>query len=291
MAIETTGKTIDLAISAALTQLGADRDSVTVEVLENPKTGFLGIGGTPAKVRVTRIGEEEPASPAPAAVPPKPTVRQSEKAVPAAPVKEKPLAVEKAAPAAKPELKPAAKAEPKTEPKPAKQTPPPGKPSDGDAARILKGILERMGLPNATISEIETEHHLQLNVNGANLGRLIGRRGETLDAVQRIVSAAYNRGKPERRRIVIDAEKYRAKREDALTALAVSTAEKVVRYNRDMLLEPMNAYSRHVIHTALQENPYVTTHSVGNEPQRRVIISLSGAKKKPPLRQNGEGKP
>ncbi len=258
MAIETTGKTIDIAIAAALKQLDADRDSVTVEVLENSKPGFLGIGGAPAKVRVKMIGEEDPPETAPVAK--------------AEPVKQQE--------SKKKELPKQRPAEPENTTVKANVTQ-----TQGAAAVILKGVLDRMGFQNASIEEIETDHHLQLNVTGPNLGRLIGRRGETLDAVQRIVSTAYNRGLAERRRIVIDAEKYRAKREEALIAMAVSTAEKVVKYNRDMLMEPMNAYSRHVIHTALQDNPYVTTHSVGNEPQRRVIISLSGAKKSVPPRR------
>ena len=258
MAIETTGKTIDAAIRAALEQLQTDRDSVTVEVLENPKSGFLGIGGSPARVLVKRIGEEDEAPKPPAAPPRKDT-----------PEKPKPFVK-------KPEPKPAA------EPKPA-----PSAAAQSNASAVLKGILDRMGIPGAAVAEKDGDHCLMLEISGANMGRLIGRRGETLDAVQRIVSAAANRGAADRRRIVVDAERYRAKREESLEALARGTAEKVVRYNRDMLLEPMNAYSRHVIHTALQDNPYVTTHSVGNEPQRRVIISLSGAKKTvTPRREN-----
>ncbi|MDR1669562.1 MAG: protein jag [Oscillospiraceae bacterium] len=260
MAIETTGKTIEIAIAAALRELNTDRDSVTVEVLENPKPGFLGLGGSPAKVLVKMIGEEDP-----------PQGKETPNE-PAKEAKKKPV---------KQPASPPVTAPPAANPQPAKAAASQG----GGASVILKGVLDRMGLTNASVEEIETEHHLLLNVTGQNLGRLIGRRGETLDAVQRIVSAAYNRGLPERRRIVIDAEKYRAKREEALAALAVSTAEKVVKYNRDMLLEPMNAYSRHIVHTALQDNPYVTTHSVGNEPQRRVIISLSGAKKAAPPRR------
>jgi spoIIIJ-associated protein len=256
MAIEATGKTIDSAIAAALAQLQTDRDSVTVEVLENPKSGFLGLGGTLARVKVKRLDEPDEAPVSPPEKP-KPAVKPAAKPAskPAAPVKQEPAA------------KPAA--------------------VQSGASVILKGILDRMDITGAVITETEAERGLMLEVSGANMGRLIGRRGETLDSVQRIVSAAFNRSASERRRVIIDAERYRAKREETLVALAHSTAEKAVRYNRDMLLEPMNAYSRHVIHTALQENQYVTTHSVGNEPQRRVIISLSGAKKSAaPRREN-----
>ncbi|MCL1806093.1 MAG: protein jag [Oscillospiraceae bacterium] len=249
MAIETTGKTIDAAINAALEQLGTDRDSVTVEVLENPKTGFLGLGGTPARVRVKKIGEEDDKPP----VTPL-TAKKESKAVP--------------------------KAEPKQSAPPQTKTDAPkAAAAKSNAAAVLKGILDRMGFEGTVITETESERCLLLEISGSNMGRLIGRRGDTLDSVQRIVSSSVNKGSPERRRIVVDAERYRAKREESLISMAHTTAGKVVKYNRDMLLEPMNAYSRHVIHTALQDNPYVTTHSVGNEPQRRVIISLSGAKK------------
>ncbi|MDR0293339.1 MAG: protein jag [Oscillospiraceae bacterium] len=259
MAIETTGKTIDAAIAEALRQLGTDRDSVSVEVLENPKSGFLGIGGTPARVRVKRLGEPEDAVP-----PPKPVKKEAPKPA-------------QIPPAQTASAQPPAAAPPPAPPKPSSAAP-------SGAAVILKGILDRMGIPGTSITEKDGDRALLLEISGQNMGRLIGRHGETLDAVQRIVSSAVNRGSPERRRIVVDAERYRAKREEALVALAHSTAEKAVKYNRDMLLEPMNAYSRHVIHTALQDNQYVTTHSVGNEPQRRVIISLSGAKKTAPSR-------
>jgi spoIIIJ-associated protein len=269
--IETTGKTIDAAINAALEQLGTDRDSVTVEVLENPKTGFLGLGGTPARVLVKRLDDlgEKPGSAAKSA--PKPAAKPSPKSAPKS--------------ESKPKSKPAAPAK-KKEPRVREADTGVSQPN-GDASEILKGILDRMGITGAAITQKETERGLLLEVSGSNMGRLIGKRGETLDAVQRILSSSVNKGGADWTRIIIDVEKYRAKRNESLEALARSTADKVVRYNRDMLLEPMNAYSRHVIHLTLQDNPYVTTHSVGNEPQRRVIISLSGAKKTaPPRREN-----
>jgi spoIIIJ-associated protein len=269
MSIETTGKTVNAAVNAALEQLGTDLDSVTYEILEMPKAGFLGIGSAPARVRVKRLDEpDEPvAAPFKKKEPPKP-VKKPEKPVKA----EKPPAPSKPSKPLKADAK---------EPAPSRAA------EEVSASEILKGILDRMGIPGAAIVEAETERGLLLEVSGSNMGRLIGKRGETLDAVQRIVSSAVNKGTPDRRRIIIDVEKYRAKREESLETLARNTAEKVVKYNRDMHLEPMNAYSRHVIHLALQDNPYVTTHSVGNEPRRCVIISLSGAKKTAaPRREN-----
>ena len=110
---------------------------------------------------------------------------------------------------------------------------------------------------------------------GEDLGALIGRRGETLDAVQQLTSYAVNRGQSKRVRIHVDAEGYRAKREESLVRLAKKTAAKAVKYRRNVTLEPMNAYERHVIHTALQETPDITTYSIGTEPNRRTVVAYS----------------
>ena len=110
---------------------------------------------------------------------------------------------------------------------------------------------------------------------GQNLGTLIGRRGETLDAIQQLTVYAVNRGLNKRVRIHLDAEHYRAKREESLERLANKVAAKVVKYRRNVTLEPMNAYERHVIHTALQEYPDIATYSVGTEPNRRTVVAYS----------------
>ena len=110
---------------------------------------------------------------------------------------------------------------------------------------------------------------------GEGLGALIGRRGETLDAIQQLTVYAVNRGLTKRVRIHVDAEHYRAKREESLERLAHKVAGKVVKYRRNVTLEPMNAYERHVIHTALQDVPDITTYSVGTEPNRRTVVAYS----------------
>ena len=119
------------------------------------------------------------------------------------------------------------------------------------------------------------------------MGAIIGRRGETLDAVQHLTNYAVNRGNDKRTHISVDAENYRSKREDSLVSLAEKMAAKVVKYKRSMALEPMNSYERHVIHTALQNYEGVTTASTGSEPNRRVVVSYvkPSAPAKPAVRE------
>ena len=230
-----------------------DRDDVSVEVLERAKTGFLGIGASPAKVKVTyEAPDEEPAAaePAPAA-PAAPAAKEPPRAAeaPAAPAAEKKAAV------------------------------PPAPVGDDQRAEkiyaFLTGLLAHMGadaVPSVTLGE---ENTYEVELLGEHLGSLIGRRGETLDAIQQLTNYAVNHGQSHRVRVHVDAEGYRAKREESLTRLAVKVAGKVVKYRRNVTLEPMNAYERHVIHTALQDYPDVTTYSTGTEPNRRTVVAYS----------------
>ena len=270
-----TGKTIDLAIEAALTQLGMDRDSVSVQVLAQAKSGFLGIGAQPAKVQITY----EAPDPAPRAA-----LSSASRSKPkAAPVKkpEAPKAEPKPA-APKQETKPAApKAERKHEPKKEAPKAPkepnvyaPAEPgSVGEKIEgFLKGLLEHMGskaVPHAVKGEGNTYN---VELVGEDLGYLIGRRGDTLDALQHLSNYTINRGVEGHIRINVDAEDYRAKREDSLTRYARKKAQQVLKARRRTTLEPMNAYERHVIHAALQDMDNITTHSTGTEPNRRVVI-------------------
>ena len=152
---------------------------------------------------------------------------------------------------------------------------------------FLAGLLERMGV-HAEMEITEKENgSLNVNLTGENMGAIIGRRGETLDAVQHLTNYAVNRGADKRIHISVDAENYRAKREDSLVSLAEKMAAKVIKYKRSMALEPMNSYERHVIHTALQNYEGVTTASTGAEPNRRVVVSYvkPQAKEKPAARE------
>ena len=289
--IVTTGKTIDLAVEAALAQLGLSRDEITYEVLTLPKSGFLGFGATPAKVQVTYQAPDEvkkPEAPRSALG----AASRSKPAAPAAPVKKPEEA--KAEPkkeAPKPEVK---KSEaPKVEPrKEAPKAPrPERKPEEAKAPKepkvyapaapgsveekieqFIKGLLEHMGsnaVPHAVKGEDNTYN---VELVGEDLGYLIGRRGDTLDAIQHLANYSVNRGVEGHLRINVDAEDYRAKREDSLRKYARKKAQQVLKAHRRTTLEPMNAYARHVIHAALQDMENITTYSTGTEPNRRVVI-------------------
>mgnify|MGYP002618733722 CR=1 FL=1 len=255
--IDVTGKTEEEAIRKALQQLQMDRDDVSVEILERAKSGFLGIGSSPARVRVT-YGQQEPEAPA---APVQPEKKPEKK------------------PESKPQQPKPQKAEaPKAAPKAAEAPAAPVQEScqDDNARRItefLTGLLEHMDSP-AQVQVTETEKgRYSVVLEGQKLGQLIGRRGETLDAIQQLTNYAVNRGSDKHMHISVDAESYRAKREESLVRLAEKMAAKAIKYKRSMALEPMNSYERHVIHTALQDYEGVTTSSTGTEPNRRVVVS------------------
>ena len=258
--IDVTGKTEDEAISKALEQLGLDRDDVSVEILERAKSGFLGLGSCPAKVRVSYGEEEEPV------------------VIPAAPEK-KPEQPKKPAPEKRPERKPKPEKPEKVEKAPkAAPVQDLGEEVDDEKAqairKFLTGLLAQME-SEAVIKVYQPEKgRYKVILEGQNLGALIGRRGETLDAIQQLTSYSVNRTGG-RVRIQLDAEGYREKREQSLQHLARKVAAKVVKYRRSVTLEPMNAYERHVIHTALQDYPDVTTYSTGTEPNRRTVVAYS----------------
>ena len=256
--LEMTGGSEEEAIAKALAQLNMDRDDVSVEVLERAKKGFLGIGSVPAKVKVSY---EAPDEEIPAA----------------APVKEEKPAPAPKAEASKPAAKPEAPAPKAAEP--VKEAAPAPKGEMGSRAQkaeaFLMGLMENMdvkAVPHITERE---DGNLDVDLVGENLGALIGRRGETLDAIQQLTNYAVNHGQSKRVRIHIDAENYRAKREESLQRLAFKVAGKVVKYRKNVMLEPMNAYERHVIHTALQDYRDVTTYSTGTEPNRRIVVAYS----------------
>ena len=225
--IEKSAKTEDLAIAAALEELGLSRDDVTVEILERAKSGFLGFGASPAKVKVSYevpdVVAEEPA----------------------------PVVAEAAA-------EEAAVCENTAHEK---------------VYNFVNGLLEHMGVrANIEITEKE-DGGINVNLSGKGMGVVIGRRGETLDAIQHLTNYAVNHGSEKRLHVSVDAEAYRAKREEALVRLAEKMAAKAIKYKRSMALEPMNSYERHVIHAALQDYEGVSTSSIGTEPNRRVVVA------------------
>lgn len=289
--IVSTGKTIDLAIEAALNQLGLDRDSVSVMVLQQAKAGFLGFGAQPAKVQLTYevpdpIVEKAPEKPKSALgsasrSKPKATAIPGvtpEPAKPEAPKPEAPKPVKQDKPKApRPEKKPEA---PKAlkEPKPEKKAEPKVYvPAEAGSTEekievFIKGLLEHMGsqaIPHCV--KVENNAY-KVDLVGDDLGYLIGRRGDTLDAIQHLANYTINRGLDGHVRVNVDAECYREKREDSLRRYARKKAQQVLKARRRTTLEPMNAYERHVIHAALQDMDNITTHSTGVEPNRRVVI-------------------
>lgn len=140
------------------------------------------------------------------------------------------------------------------------------------AEEFLKNVTSMMGL-EVSLDIQENEEAMLINMQGDNQGILIGHRGETLDALQYLTSLQVNKGGKEYCRVTLDTEGYRAKREQTLIALAGRMANKVQKSGRRMMLEPMNPYERRILHATLQDNPYVTTHSEGEEPNRRVVIT------------------
>ncbi len=303
--IVTTGKTIELAISAALEQLKLDRDSVSVEVLKNARSGFLGIGASPAEVKVTyEAPDEAPAAPKSALSSASRSAKPKERIEPTPSIisrpgkkiepEQKPAKKQEKKPVEKQERTEKAERKPRPEKKPVEKKPVEKKPEVVDEPKtyapaaegsveaqietFLAGLLKHMGsdaVPHAYKVDEET---YRADLVGGDAGLLIGRRGDTLDAIQYLTGYAINRDREKRLRVNVDAGSYRRKREEALQQLASKMAAKAVKYHRNFTLEPMNAYERHVIHAALQEYPEVTTFSTGTEPHRRIVVAYAKEK-------------
>ncbi len=252
------GTDVDTAVELALQDLKCSRDEVEVTVLEQPSKGFFGIGSKLALVRVEKK--------APVVEEPKTVVEKKE-----------PVKVQS-------ETKKTQKSEKKAEKKPKKETQPKKSSVEeeiGDlnpvdnhiALDFLKEVTEQMGL-TVDVSAKMNEECVLLNIQGKDSGTIIGKRGQTLDAIQYLTSLVVNKDQNNYIKVVVDAENYRSKREKTLEKLANRLADKVVKTKRSVRLEPMNPYERKVIHATLQSNPRVTTRSEGQDPYRRVIIEL-----------------
>ena len=153
-------------------------------------------------------------------------------------------------------------------------------PPEQDGATVRHILKAALHVSSHAISRLtRTENGIPVTLDGPKLGAVIGHRGETLDAIQQLTNYSVNRSQSKRVRIHVDAEGYRAKREESLQRLAVKVAGKVVKYRKNMTLEPMNAYERHVIHAALQDYPNVTTYSTGVEPNRRTVVAYAPGQK------------
>lgn len=291
---EFSGRTFEDAVSAGLDQLGVTIGDVTVDILQEGSKGLFGFfGSRQTVVRLTLKDSEDDQPKAPAEQPAaisaeKPAAPQAKPAPKAEKPAPKPEQTEKAEKAEKPARKP----RPPRAPKPVGETPAdapadaqppreivPAEQADrataaGRAQEFLQEVTKRMGVNVSVAVSTDDEGNVLANMEGDTLGILIGRRGETLDALQYLTSLQVNKGKDEYTRVTLDTEGYRAKREEALVRLANRMANRAQKTGRRVSMEPMNPYERRILHSALQNHPAVTTHSEGDEPNRHVVITL-----------------
>lgn len=304
--VESSAKTMEEAVTQGLEKLGVSFADVKIDILDEGSKGFLGIlGGKPVVVRLTvredaeggedvlsSVGLEE-AVKEPEQKPARKRAPKAKAEKPAAEAKpEKPAAQEKAAqPAKAPKAEKPAKpaksekapaerkqAAPKAE-KPASapeavQPPADAEAPEGRAFTFLTDVTRLMGVEVTINARRDEEGNVRVDMFGDTLGILIGRRGETLDALQYLTSLYVNKGSEDYIRVTLDTENYRAKREEALRRLANRMANRAVKTGRKVVMEPMNPYERRILHSALQQNDAVTTHSEGEEPNRHVVITL-----------------
>jgi len=306
---ESSARTMEEAISAGLEALGVSISDVTVDIIDEGSKGLFGLFGSRlAKVRLTVKEQEEDllaslTEEKPAKKPAKKPAEKKEKAEPKQekPHAEKPAEEKKAEPKAPKQPKPkqekpkAEKVEKAEKPAAEKKPLPPKAPAKpiekpvvtmlendqveadsaaGKAQAFLKELTHLMGVEVDVAVGNDAEGNVFVKMTGDTLGILIGRRGETLDALQYLTSLKINRGQEGYTRVTLDTENYRAKREDTLIRLANRMANRAVKTGRKVSLEPMNPYERRIIHSALQANEAVDTHSEGDEPNRHVVITL-----------------
>ena len=259
--ITVSAKTVDDAITEALIQLGVTSDKLDYEVIEKGSAGFLGIGMKQAVIKARKKEEpkEEPVAEEVKEEPKKEIVKEH---------KESKKEHKKEFKKEKAEVK---EPEQKKESELAKV-------NDETVAACVKfvsDVLNAMGMKDAKVtSKIDEEGALSIDVEGSNMGILIGKRGQTLDSLQYLTNRVANKMQEGYVRVKLDTEDYRRRRKETLENLAKNIASKVKRTRRAVSLEPMNPYERRIIHSALQADPAVSTHSEGEEPYRRVVVTL-----------------
>ena len=283
--IDVYGKTEEIAVENALAQLGLTREDVEVEILELSKTSFLGLKSSPALVRVTystsdtaegglvesKVDTKKPEREKKSnetAAPKSKAIHKADKAV------EKALDTENTSESLHSDNSQGSQGTSETERRPF------GKATNEHLEIVkcfLSGLFEKMDVETSMSASIE-EDIVSVSLTGSMPGALIGRRGETLDAIQHLTNYVVNRGSNSGRiRVNIDAENYRERRNETLANLAASTAARVIKNRKNLSLEPMNAYERHVVHAALQDHKQVHTFSVGNEPNRRIVVAYGSS--------------
>ena len=262
--ITLSAKTLDDAITEALVQLGVTSDRLDYIVVEKGSEGFLGIGRKQAVIKARRKREEKPVEE---------TVEESKVETP---VKEEPKVeepVKEYSHARKParEEKPEVKSAPKKEAELAKVEPQ----TIETCEKFIYDVMNAMGMEDVKVtSAVDEEGALSINMEGSNMGILIGKRGQTLDSLQYLTNRVANKMQDGYVRVKLDTEDYRRRRKETLENLAKNIASKVKRTRKTVSLEPMNPYERRIIHSALQSDPAVSTHSEGEEPYRRVVVTL-----------------
>ena len=280
--ITVSAKTLDDAITEALIQLGVTSDQLDYEVIEKGSPGFLGIGMKQAVIKARRKNEEPEVSELEELLKEEvkeETAKETEKEE-----KEPQKTADK--PVREKKHKNKKKHEPKHEPEKAAEEKAEEVRKEIELAKVedqtieacekfISDVMKAMNMENVKVtSSIDEEGALSINMEGPNMGILIGKRGQTLDALQYLANRVANKHQDGYVRVKLDTENYRARREETLRHLAKNIAHKVKRTRRPVALEPMNPYERRIIHSALQSDPYVTTHSEGEEPYRKVVVTL-----------------
>nr|WP_027871222.1 RNA-binding cell elongation regulator Jag/EloR [[Eubacterium] cellulosolvens] len=277
--LEVSAKTVDDAITKACIDLGLSSDQLDIQVISEGSTGFLGLGSKPAVIQVRKkeIPEEKPEIKTEEKKAEKSAKAPKEKPTPSREKKEE--KTEKAEKPAKKDVKVAA-AEADFEGKAPKKEAVAERTDEeivsmkAAASSFLEGVFKAMDLPvSITMTYNKEDGSLDIDFDGEDMGILIGKRGQTLDSLQYLVSLVVNRDQKNYVRVKLDTEDYRRRRRETLENLAKNIAYKVRRSRRSVSLEAMNPYERRIIHSALQNNKYVETHSEGNEPYRHVVVT------------------
>ena len=273
--ITVTAKTLDDAITDALVQLGVTSDQLDYEVIEKGSAGFLGIGVKQAVIKARKKVEEPEVKEEPV----KEEKKDTEPVKDHAGHTEKPAKEKKYKNKHKKEEKPAeVKEEPVKEEKEARKEIQLGKVEDQTieaCEKFVADVMQAMGMEDVKVTScVDEEGALSINMEGPNMGILIGKRGQTLDSLQYLTNRVANKMQDGYVRVKLDTEDYRRRRKETLENLAKNIAGKVKRTRRTVVLEPMNPYERRIIHSALQSDPAVTTHSEGEEPYRKVVVTL-----------------
>ena len=268
--ITVSAKNLDDAITEALIQLGVTSDRLDYIVVEKGSAGFLGIGLKQAVIKARRTPEEKPVE-----EPVKEEVKAEEPEKPFKKAEKKPerKTEKKHESFRKPvrEEKPEVKSEPKKEVELAKVEPQ----TIETCEKFIYDVMNAMGMDDVKVtSVVDEEGALAINMEGSNMGILIGKRGQTLDSLQYLTNRVANKMQDGYVRVKLDTEDYRRRRKETLENLAKNIASKVKRTRKTVSLEPMNPYERRIIHSALQSDPAVSTHSEGEEPYRRVVVTL-----------------